>query len=179
MKKLFLLLPLTFLGMSLFAQVDLQVNPLGLLWSNFKVSAEVSVQEDIGIEANLVYNYFGFDVGENSWRNNQYGTVILGKYYFNVDQPIEGWNVGAYLKYRGGTTTFDVEKVNYTRMALGFYGGYKIVSAKNIIFEIGAGFGRALVSKYSSNDQTVSTDDFPLFNIDSFTKLSVGYRFGG
>lgn len=169
------------LGTTAKAQTDVSINPIGLLFNSVTVTAEFGLSEDIGIEGGLNYNFNKYDIGDEEWKNSGFGVTAIGKYYFNPTRGINKWNIGPYLSFRTGSSSISIHDydVKTTRLSLGFYGGYKVVSAKNIVFEIGMGFGKALVNEYKADDDTVSLTGLPILNIDVLGKLSVGYRFGG
>jgi hypothetical protein len=168
------------------AQVDVQINPVAILFSSLNLTAEFPVSPDFGIEGGLEYNFQHFDVDDIEYKNNGVGIRAIGKYYFSPDKGIDKWNIGGYLKYAAGNATGednatgDRETVKSTRFGIGFYTGHKWVSRKNIVFELGLGIGRNFVSKYEYEDGTeANTDDIPLLEIDIILRLSLGYRFGG
>lgn len=168
------------------AQVDVQINPIGILFSNLDLTAEFGVSNDFGVETGLGYNFQSFDVEGGGYRNNAVGIRALGKYYFNPEDGIDRWAIGGYLRYGAGTATLkdnsssSREKIKNVKLALGFYTGYKWVSRKNIVFELGLGIGRNLVRTFEDeNGNTVDTSDIPLLNVDILGRLSLGYRFGG
>ena len=113
------------------------------------------------------------------------GARLIGKYYFNPSKGCDKWNIGPYVKFQQangkGTDNSNntSSEVSRTRFAVGFYTGYKWVSRKNIIFELGFGLGRAFVNKYKSDDTSLNLADYPVLNIDATGKLAIGYRFGG
>lgn len=168
------------------AQVDVQINPIAILFSSIDLTAEFALSQDFGIEGGLDYNFQNFDIDDIEYKNNGVGVRALGKYYFSPDKGIDKWNIGAYMKFVSGTsttedaTTSERDEVKNTRFAVGFYVGHKWVSKKNIVFEIGLGVGRNFVSKHEYSDGTeVDDDDIPLLNVDLIPRLSLGYRFGG
>ncbi|MBV6439919.1 MAG: DUF3575 domain-containing protein [Haliscomenobacteraceae bacterium CHB4] len=187
MKKL--ILPVFLLlacGNRIYAQVDVQINPVGILFSSINVTAELGVSEDFGIEGGLDYDFQNFDIGDFDYRNNAIGFRAIGKYYFRPEDGIDRWTIGAYARYITGTASTsgdagnDREEVKNTKFAFGFYTGYKWVSQKNVVFELGLGIGRNFVRTYEYEDGSeVDTSDIPLLNIDLLGRLSLGYRFGG
>ena len=130
-------------------------------------------------------DFDNYSVSDVEYKNTGFGARLIGKYYFNPNKGCDKWNIGPYVKYgqSTGKGTDNVNNISYevtrTRFAVGFYTGYKWVSRKNIVFEIGFGLGRAFVNKYESDDETLNLDNFPGFNIDATAKLALGYRFGG
>jgi len=168
------------------AQVDVQINPVGILFSSINVTAEFGVSEDFGIETGLDYDFQNYNFDDLEYRNNAIGLRAIGKYYFGPEDGIDRWAIGGYTRFVTGTasgsdnTTSSRDEVKNTKFAIGFYTGYKWVSRKNVVFELGFGIGRNFVRKYEYNDGTeVNTDDIPLLNIDVLGRLSLGYRFGG
>lgn len=168
------------------AQVDVQINPVGILFSSINVTSEFGVSEDFGIEAGVDYDFQNYNFDDFEYRNNAIGLRAIGKYYFGPEDGIDRWAIGGYTRFVTGTastsdnTTSGRDEVKNTKFAIGFYTGYKWVSRKNVVFELGFGIGRNFVRKYEYNDgSSVNTDDIPLLNIDVLGRLSLGYRFGG
>ncbi len=167
------------------AQMDVQLNPVGILFNSVDLSAEFGVSPDFGIEGNLGYDFQNYDFDDVQYKNNAFGVRAIGKYYFSPQDGTDRWNVGGYLRYSQGKATVNDQDnssgdVKNTKLALGFYTGYKWVSRKNVVFELGIGLGRKLIRTYEYSDgTTVNTDDIPLLNADVFGRLSLGYRFGG
>lgn len=186
MKKLIFPILLTFVfAYKSTAQVDVQINPIGILFSSINVTAEFGVSDDFGIEGGLDYDFQNFDIDGSEFRNNAVGIRAIGKYYFGPEDGIDRWTIGGYTRFVTGTSSADDaqpgrNEVKNTKFALGFYTGYKWVSKKNIVFELGLGVGRNFVRKFEYDDGTeANTDDIPLLNVDLLGRLSLGYRFGG
>ena len=186
MKKLIFPILLTFVvAYKSTAQVDVQINPIGILFSSINVTAEFGVSDDFGIEGGLDYDFQNFDIDGSEYRNNAVGIRAIGKYYFGPEDGIDRWTIGGYTRFVTGTSSADDaqsgrDEVKNTKFALGFYTGYKWVSKKNIVFELGLGVGRNFVRKFEYDDGTeANTDDIPLLNVDLLGRLSLGYRFGG
>ena len=186
MKKLIFPILLTFVfAYKSTAQVDVQINPIGILFSSINVTAEFGVSDDFGIEGGLDYDFQNFDIDGSEYRNNAVGIRAIGKYYFGPEDGIDRWTIGGYTRFVTGTSSADDaqsgrDEVKNTKFALGFYTGYKWVSKKNIVFELGLGVGRNFVRKFEYDDGTeANTDDIPLLNVDILGRLSLGYRFGG
>lgn len=104
MKKLILIaLSATFLYTSSNAQIDIKVNPIGLLFNSPDFSGEYIVKEDIGIEVGL-----GFEYGNTLFGNLQksgFNIFAAGKYYFNPDDGGDKFYAGIYLRPRQRTFT--------------------------------------------------------------------------
>lgn len=181
MKKL-LTLVVTILSLSsVFAQTEIKINPVGAIFGSPDVSVEFAVNEDVGIEPFIGVNFTKLTVDNTTYKSSGFGYGAIGKYYFSPEKGIDKFYAGLYL--RGGSSKFTSSSSNdnfsSTRLGLGLSLGYKWVSRKNVVFEIGGGLGRKLVGKYSNASGNVNTADIPLLNIDGYLKFSVGYRFGG
>lgn len=162
----------------------MSVNPIALLFSNFDIAAEYRMSPDIGLELSPGISFNNSTVNGDEYKSTGFGARLIGKYYFNPEDGCDKWNIGPYIKYGSATLKYNDgntdHKVSSTRLAVGFYTGYKWVSRKNVVFELGFGVGKAFVNKYTTDDSTVNIGDFAdLFNIDFTGKLAVGYRFGG
>lgn len=185
MKKVLFTCTILIISLGAKAQIDLSINPLGILFSNFDISAEYRASSDIGIELSPGISFHKYDFDGDEWKSNGFNVRLIGKYYFSPEDGCDKWNIGPYIKYGSSVYKYtpdggSEEKVTSTRFAVGFFTGYKWVSQKNIIFEIGLGLGRAFVNKYESDDESVNVDDFAaILNLDVTGKLAVGYRFGG
>lgn len=183
MKNIFITLGFIAIGTSLNAQIDISLNPVSILFSSIDASAEFLIKEDIGMEATLSYNFNDFSASNVDYKTNGFGIRAIGKYYFNPDKGCDKWSIGPYMKYAYRSSESMDGSINntatYKRFAVGFYTGYKWVSRKNIIFELGFGLGRAFLNEWTSNDETLDLGDFPIFNLDGIGRLSIGYRFGG
>src|SRR5262245_20137842 len=131
----------TFLFFALFAltnygnaQVDVQINPIGALFSSIDLSVEVPVSQAFGIDGALGYDFQNFKFDDIEYKNNAVGFRAIGKYYFNPQNGTDRWNVGAYLRFSNGTSSVkddsdpDREDVKNTKLAIGFYAGHKWVS---------------------------------------------------
>ncbi|HMG15247.1 MAG TPA: DUF3575 domain-containing protein [Saprospiraceae bacterium] len=183
MKKLFLLFFIAFASLSAKAQIDLSVNPVSLLYSNFDFAAEYRVSPDFGLELSPGLSFNKYGLSGNDWESTGFGARLIGKYYFSPDKGCDKFNIGPYIKYGSSSLKYNDGSTEHTasntRFAIGFYTGYKWVSRRNIVFEIGLGVGKALSNTYKSDDETVDTNGFDVFNIDATFKFAVGYRFGG
>lgn len=179
MKSFFLSFILIFCTAGLFAQTDVSINPIGLLFSNIGVSLERPLSENIGLEGTANFSFLPYGAFGAEFNSNGFGLRALGKYYFKSDKGHDKFNIGPYARIGYNSIKFTGDKVSNFRFAIGFYAGYKWVSKGNIIFELGLGIGRAYVNKYSSDDSSFNSGDWPGFNLDGTGKLAIGYRFGG
>ncbi|MBY5959334.1 DUF3575 domain-containing protein [Membranicola marinus] len=178
MKNFFFSFPLLFFVSGLFAQTDVTINPIGLLFSNIGISAERPISDNFGLEGTANFSFSPYNVFGDDFSSNGFGLRALGKYYFKPDQGIDKFNIGPYARFGYNSINFTGDKVKNIRLAVGFYAGYKWVSKGHIIFELGLGLGRAFLNNYSSNDASFDAGDWPGFNIDGTGKLAIGYRFG-
>lgn len=120
MKKLFVIFCLLIgLQFQTKAQVDIQLNPIAILFEVVQVTVDVPISRSGSIEGDLV-------VGDGS-----FGIIGLGKYYMNpklgADRFYIGGFLGGFVDEGGG---------------LGFISGYKWVSTQGINFELALGIGR-------------------------------------
>ncbi len=135
MKKLLLVCALSVYVSQLAAQTDIKLSPIPLLFGYVAASVEQGLSESIGIEGDfiLIEDF----VGGN----------LSGKYYFEPEKGIDKFHVGVFVGIQES-------------VGVGFLAGYKLVSRKNVIFEVGLGIGR-------------SFDD----GVIGYGKLHLGYRF--
>jgi Protein of unknown function (DUF3575) len=170
------------------AQVDVTASPVRLLWGSFNAGADFGIKENFSIEANIGYNTgtilekFGIDDFKAVPVN------LIGKYYFNPKQGSDGFYAGGFLRFVSrdlqATATIDsleTQEISYNakRLGLGFGLGYKIVSQKGFVFDIGTGLGRTIFQ--DNNLETTNENvDTPNWNKTLFyTRIGIGYRFGG
>lgn len=181
MKKLLTLIVTVLTLTTAWSQTELKINPIGALFSSPDVSAEFGVADNIGIEPYIGASWYNLTVDNTKYKSKGFGYGVNGKYYFSPEKGIDKFYAGLYL--RGGSSNFksDSSSANFTRnrLSLGLSLGYKWVSRNNVVFEIGAGVGRKLYSKYSNESGTVDISKIPLLNLDGYFKFAVGYRFGG
>jgi hypothetical protein len=184
MKKLIVLALFAFaVSNTAIAQIELKINPLGLLFNSPDIVAEYLVNEDIGVELGigLVYGSYGNDIFQQDLTRSGFSLLVAAKYYFSPDDGCDKFYAGLYLRPRTISYNDDDnggidEGFKRSAIGVGLITGYKWVGARRITFEIGVGLGRALGKKNTYNDNT-STYDFPNFRFDGFGRLSVGYRF--
>lgn len=159
------------------AQVELKTDPLALIFSNYKLYADIGVSEKWSIEPSVGYLNRKIQIGEGGWSRERTSGRVIGKYYFSPKNGIDGFHIGPYAQYRKGARIVNdgQESVNTERVAIGFYFGYKIATAKGFVFDAGCGLGRAIFSQFNGAD----VSKIPFANIDGITRLSIGFRFGG
>lgn len=168
---------LTILTISAYSQTDVSINPIALLFKSINASAEQSLSENFGLEGSVSFNFPSYDVLGEDLSSRGFGIRALGKYYFKPEKAIDKFHIGPYARLGYNSIDYSRDKVSNFRFAIGFYTGYKWVSQKNIIFEIGIGVGRAFINNYSSHDTSITVDDWPGFAVDATGKLAIGYRF--
>lgn len=161
------------------AQVDVTLNPIGLLFGDLSVGADFALSESFSIEGTV-----GF--GSGSPENAKYTNIpinAVAKYYFNPDKGADKFYGDVWLrfisrKYTWDDATFGADYTQ-TRFGLGFGIGYKVVGGRGIVFDIGLGGGTALSdnTKYVDSTGTQTTIDWPKLMI--LGKLGIGWRFGG
>ena len=169
---------------SLSAQTEIKINPLGMLFASPDVALEFAANESIGIEPTIGVSFPSVTIDGTKLKSTGFQAGVLGKYYFGPEKGIVKFYAGLYT--RMGTSKFSSEDDNGTeegfnrfRLAIGITTGYKWVSKKNVVFELGLGTGRNLTNKFTDNTGSFDTSGIPFLNFDLFLRLVVGYRFGG
>lgn len=182
MRKLLLVFAVLF-SFNAKAQIDLSVNPVLLLFSNFDFAAEYRATTNWGLELSPGIGFSNYSIGNLDYKSTGFGARFIAKYYFGPEKSCDKWNIGPYIKY--GTNTYRASdsngqiKVTSTKFAVGFYTGYKWAFDNNLVFELGFGLGRAFINEYSTDNSSVDLTEFiSLFRIDATGKLALGYRFG-
>ena len=173
-------------GSNIQAQVDATISPVSLLWGDFNVSADFAVKENFSIEANLGYRrgtFFGL-----LEKREVIPATILGKYYFNPEKGADGFYAGGFIRYVNrsfeATATVDTlesQKVSFSRnrVGLGFNLGYKVVSQKGFVFDIGGGIGRSVFQNTTLEAEGEELEVPEWGKTIGFVKIGIGYRFGG
>ncbi len=186
-KKIFstLVFALVF-GSTIFAQVEVKLNPIGLLWGGVTASGEVILSENMGAELTLGLANTNLTIftGDNTKTTGFKGTGAF-KYYFSPIDGGDGFYAGAYVKYRllsgkyDSSFTNQSESIDWNKLAVGLLTGYKWVADSGLLFEISGGFGRTFVNNISTTEDDESYDfsDIPFFNFDLVGRFAVGYRF--
>ena len=142
MKNLLLAFCLFTFATTASAQFEIKSNPIALLFEIGVVSMEYSNLKDWGGQLDI---YAAAD-----------GGVVFGsaKYYLIPKYGADRFHVGAFVS----------QPFNEDRLGIGFLLGYKLVSKKRIVFEVGIGAGR-LIGESSS------------FDLTGYGNLNIGYRF--
>ncbi|RME94459.1 MAG: hypothetical protein D6772_14570, partial [Bacteroidetes bacterium] len=100
------------------AQFEAKVGPVALLFGGISLAGEYALSDEFGAE---LHAFFG---GEAAF------AWATAKYYLSPRMGADRFHLGVFL------TTGDLGP------GIGFMGGTKIVSPKNIIFDFGLGIGR-------------------------------------
>lgn len=170
MKKLSLVI-IAIIGLSFQsnAQVEVTTAPLGLLTNTFALSADFYLSPDWSI---------GGDIKSRNFLGDKNGVFYANaKHYFNPFGEAKRYYVGVFAGAHNHRTWsfFDNANQQITDFGGGFMGGYKLVSRKNIVLDVAAGFGRA-VDRQSSNNQS-NSNQYSL-NLMPYWKLNLGYQIG-
>ncbi|GJM33402.1 MAG: hypothetical protein DHS20C18_24030 [Saprospiraceae bacterium] len=166
------------------AQVELKINPLGLLFSRVSVAAEFVISDDFGVEGSPFIDFLSVNLGDDTkYKTLSAGMMGAGKYYFGPSDGADRFYAGVYLRFKSGKYTVEngdeSDGFKRSRVALGILTGYKWVSEKNVVFEIGMGLGRAVSNVITTNDGfSEDFSEIPVLNFDFVGRLAVGYRFG-
>ena len=190
-----------FIGGTVNAQHDFDINAAGLFYKNFGVDYEYNIKDQMGIGLSFTYaqNTLGMalDDGVN------FSTIdIVGehKFYPNPSNGGDRFYISLYIKYRTSSwkdmsyTSANLEKkydMSFQGMAVGFQTGYKKVFPSGIYFEGSIGAGRYLFTKWDdtadpSHNLSDKNNDYKnnefvdhfMFNWDVRFALSLGWRFG-
>ena len=190
MKSKFLILALAVFTLSTYranAQVDVTINPVGLLFGGINVGADFVLADEFSIEANVGYNSrtddLSFDGSTNEFKYTGVPIQAVGKYYFSPDDGADKFYAAAFLRYvnRSYKEETDGSAVNdftQSRFGAGIGIGTKSVSRSGVVFDFGVNVGRVIAdnTKFETDSgQTEADVGGLIFTI----KLGIGYRFGG
>lgn len=182
MKKLILPMLTLFclLGtLNVHAQVDATLNPIGLLFGDFNVGADFALANNFSVELAV-----GIGTSKvNEVKGNNIPVNMVGKFYVSPKHGTDRFYVDAFLRYVNRQWNYDdgADFVDYTsnRFGLGFGLGYKAVSRKGFVFDIGFGVGRALIDNNVFKDNNGNREAVEWPSVMFLGKLGIGYRFGG
>lgn len=184
MKKIYLSTITLFFCAVLNAQIDVKINPIGLLFGSPDLAGEYRVNDDFGAELTLSAEMGTAGVvttDDFNPKKSGFGAMLAGKYYFSPENGCDKFYAGLYLRERSYKVEEDNPDYLYGYKRTSFSGGlligYKWVSRKNVIFEIGTGFGRAFTDKIEWTDEDGSDVLDTSIRIDVIGRLSLGYRF--
>ncbi len=184
MKKNLLLITILFASFNLFGQLDLKINPIGLLFDSPDLVAEYGLSSDFGVELGIGLNYGDRSIVGIDFARSGYNILMAGKYYFGPNNGFDNFFAGVYVKQRAFTLTDKDDSDNFdygyksSRFALGLLTGYKWLSNRGVMLEIATGLGRSLRKKTVLNraDNDIA---IPNFGFDFVWRVAVGYRIGG
>lgn len=190
-RSLLLTILLSLYAISSIAQIDIKIDPLSLAFSkNIKGGIEVGVEENIGIDLDLLYSgninlpIIGISIGGKS-----FGTRMIGKYYINPKYSLDQFYVGPYLKYRRNYGRGFVHQ----RAAIGVITGYKFFIVENCYVDLGFGIGARVFSSLKNPVGDFIDDQLGSMAIENFwenltnrvgradftSRLMIGYRISG
>ncbi len=174
MKKLNFLAAALCLSLAASAQTEIKINPIGLFFGDLSISSEFGLSEDFGLEPFVgIFNRTS-TLGSDDWKLTSLQIGALGKYYFSPKKGIDKFHIGLYTRFGTGKWKFGSEETNTSRLALGFYLGYKWVNSKGFVIELGGGLGRAFINNIDNPDLEALN-----FDVDGIGRFAIGYRFGG
>ncbi len=164
------------------AQVDIKINPVGLIFSRAIVSAEFGVKDNIGIEVHGGVGWPSISISDEKFKSNTVRYGLNGRYYFSPDKGIDRFYAGIYTRFVNGemTSTADDGRVKRNRASGGVLIGYKVIARnERLVFDFGLGLGRVFTNKFTPNSEgqeSLDLSDIPFLNIDAPLFLTVGYR---
>jgi hypothetical protein len=171
---------LAFMGLSQTsqAQIDVTVNPIGILFGDLSAGVDFAVSEKFSVEAQVGFGGDKGGEGTSAYKYRNLGTTGLAKFYFNPNRGADRFYVDGFVKFinRNYDYTDDNFFSDYkqNRLGIGAGLGYKVVSGGGFVFDINIGGGRALLDKTSVDGTTIDWPDIIVTG-----KLGIGYRFGG
>lgn len=173
---------------SVSAQVEVKLNPIGLLFGSVSGSAELLLGErgSIGIEGmgGYIFPMEGSLISEYIGQSTGFEVSALAKLYFNPERGGDGYYFFPYVQYSSLSLEFNEDPygdvgVTYTAFGAGIGGGWKFVGEQGLLVDIGAGIGRNFTETYDIDNATYEsqeeTDFFLPFNF--LARASIGYRF--
>lgn len=169
---------LSFFTQTANAQIDVSVNPVGLLFGDLNVGADLALSDNFSVEAAV-----GLGTNEiDDVKGTNIPVNVVGKYYFSPKYGADRFYIDAFLRYVNRQWNYDEESpyADFTsnRFGLGFGIGYKVVSKGGFVFDIGLGAGRALIDEDNYEDGG-QREDIEWTELMIQGKLGIGYRFGG
>lgn len=165
------------------AQVDIKVNPTGLLFSRAMVSAEFGIKDNFGLEATGGVGWPSVTINDEKFKSNTVRYGLNGRYYFSPNKGLDRFYAGLYSRFVNGemTSTADDGRIKRNRASGGFLIGYKIVANnEHLVVDFGLGLGRTFTNKFtpdSDGQESLDLSDIPFLNIDAPLFLTIGYRF--
>jgi len=115
-----------------FSQIEVKINPIGLLFGQIPLSAEYIINDNIGAEVTAGYYFNNFGDFTETTDSKGFVTNVLFKYYFKPEDGGDKFYVFPYFRYASRSWTFTDNnqeiKGTYTAIGGGFGAGYKIVA---------------------------------------------------
>ncbi len=171
------------------AQVEIKVNPVGLIFSQPDVSLEFVVKEKIGIELSNIFVYgnvplSGLLLGGPEFRLSKSGYRIRfsGKYYFSPKVRGAGAYAGAYFGPRNLLVSGDRSAYGFdpgyklSAFSVGLLGGYKHIFESGLLIDLQVGLGYGFNSTLILNDSN-NTNEIAVIGVEGIRAVSIGYRF--
>lgn len=134
------------------AQIDLKVEPFGIILNAPILSAEYIVTNNISFEGSI-----GAEYGRRSENGDQHvngiGVALSPRFYFNpkkiADRFYIGWsaqfNLAKYRPFNNQSVAFSYTNI---RLLSYFYTGYKWIDDNRFSLDIGLGAGRKLLNDF-------------------------------
>ncbi len=179
---------LTALSTHLFAQTDLTVAPLGLIFGTVNAGVDVPLSEDFSIGGT-----FGITLREGTLNEEDSGerttyewfglpVSLVGKYYFSPRKGNDRFYLSTFLRYVNRNLRFpdssDNSNFSQHRLGLGFGFGTKIVSNKGLVLDLSMGVGRAFYDKIIYKNDNGDREQVDWIKLMIVPRIAIGYRFG-
>ena len=204
MKKMLLVLGMSFVLGSSYAQFDLSTDVVAFAFERYRIVGEKSLSENASVALDLGFATRNFGQSNESilGSNIDYGEfnfIPNYKYFLSTEKGNDGLYGGFYAHYRSSNAT-DVpflsmedgltnkSDISSSSVGLGLQTGYKWVSTNGFVVEGYAGIGKMMVNNVTSSNSLVTDLDYefdqftPTFGnkvaLDLFVGLKLGYRFG-
>jgi len=168
------------------AQVEIKINPIGILFGAPDVSAEFILSDNLGIEAKPGFVFRNRELLGIEEKSRGFSIAAIPKYYFNPQEGADRFYAGLYARFASSSTevgdisatTGSGYKFSNTRLALGVLAGFKWVGNSGVLLDINLGVGRALLNKNESDDVSQDIlDARDQFDLDGISTIAIGYRF--
>ncbi|MEL6924212.1 MAG: DUF3575 domain-containing protein, partial [Bacteroidota bacterium] len=157
------------------AQIDVTINPVGLLFGDFNVGADFAISEKFSTEATIGANFgsSNLSLDDTEFKYRGIPITVFGKYYFNPRTAADKFYADAWVRFVSRSYTVEdsgsnISDYSQTRLGIGFGIGYKVVSDGGFVFDIGFGAGRAL------SDNTTFSGDGDQVTVDWFRLMLAG-----
>lgn len=173
------------------AQVDVSLNPLGIIFGRPSLAAEFAITDEIGLEPTFNPVFSRLRLGGVRFKGTGLGVGVNGKYYFDPDDAIDGFYGLGYARGTRVKREIDdveegdditVSEFTRTKVSAGVGAGYKLVGDNRFVFDVALGMGYDVINRYSYDEDLYGEDvDFvaafgALTRLDFFGRLSLGIR---